>query len=189
MAAKKFSKDEIQKIVLGGVLFCFLIYAYFQFLLIPLDKEKEDLLAKSVTLGEQVKKADLEILKTRNLESRATEADAMVSVIRASVPDGPPIAWYPIRMRSFFKRQGFDQATLKMDGEGPAPLPFKNFLALNWTVNLDQVEYIPLALMVSAFENEYPFAQIQSMTIVATNEDPATQRVEFNYTELVPSKP
>lgn len=183
---KKFSKDEIQKMVLGGMMFAVLLYVFFQYLLTPLGKQEKTLVKKADEFREKIRAADLEIRKSKNLEAQAASATEMMTAIKASTPPGLPIAWYPVRLNSFFKRHGLNSPIVQMTGEAPAAGDLSSLLATGWSVTFDKSEFTKVGLAVAAMENESPMVQINDISIVASTDEPEFQKVVLTFEDYLP---
>src|SRR5438128_2245023 len=112
----KLGKEEIQKLVLGLLLFFGLIYSYFDLLLGPLVKRQEATQASIVALGPEIANAKAQVDKTKQLEAGSVNVQLTAKQVDAMIPEGSPVAWFPTRMGEFFKRQGIDKALTRMNG-------------------------------------------------------------------------
>src|SRR4051812_19065498 len=115
----KLGKDEIQKLVLGILLFFGLVYSYFDLLLMPLSKHQEAVRVSIVALGPEIANAKAKLEKTRQMELNAKTAQLTARQVDTMIPEGSPVAWFPTHMTDFFKKQGIDKALTRMNGELP----------------------------------------------------------------------
>ncbi len=184
----KLSKDDIQKIALGALMFCVLIYVYFTMMLAPLSASEKKFTTEAVALREKIREADLEIRKAKNLEAQALPATEMVAALRESTPKGLPIAWYPVRLMNFFKNQGLDDPlpTIQLASETPGIDSLQGFIDIQWNVNFERAPFTKFGHSMAALENENPLVQINNIGIVASTEQPEFQRVTLVFTDLLP---
>lgn len=180
----KLTKDQIQKIVLGGMMFCGVIYAYFEFLLGPQSAGRERALKAAAALEPQIGAARGQIAKTKAIEEKGPEAQRLLDQVKAMIPDGSPIAWLPTKVTDLFKREGIEKATPRMLNEGPER-ELTGFARITWVVDIPRAGFLTFATALSALENEEPLMEVQSFEIEATREDILNQRVTFNLLNLV----
>src|SRR5206468_1364952 len=107
----KLTKDQIQKLSLGGMMMCGLIYAFFEFLLHPLDLTREASLKKAADLEPQIAIARAQIAKTTTLEIEGPKAKQTIEQVLAMIPEGSPVAWFPPRIAEFFRQRGMDKVS------------------------------------------------------------------------------
>jgi hypothetical protein len=180
----KLGKEEIQKLVLGLLLFFGLIYSYFDLLLGPLSKRQEAARQSITALGPEIANAKAQIEKTRQMEQNIIAAQLTARQVDAMIPEGSPVAWFPTRMTEFFKKQGIDKALTRMNGELPdKDLP--GFRKLVWGVDLPKVEFASFAEAVAALENEEPLFEIAALQIDASREDVEAQHALITLNNLV----
>lgn len=180
----KLGKDEIQKLVLGGLLFFGVLYSYFTMLLGPLSKRQELTDVGVTALDGEITKAKAQIARTAEMERNAPIASATVEQVNAMIPEGSPVAWFPTRMAEFFKKQGIDKSATRMNNEVlDKELP--GFRRLAWGVDLPRVEFVPFATAVAALENEEPLIEISSLQIDASREDVETQHALITVNNIV----
>lgn len=180
----KLGKEEIQKLVLGLLLFFGLIYSYFDLLLGPLSKRQDATQASIVSLGPEIANAKAQIEKTRQLEAGAKAAQQTARQVDSMIPEGSPVAWFPTHMGEFFKRQHIDKALTRMNGELPdKELP--GFRKLVWGVDLPKVEFVSFAEAVAVLENEEPLYEIAALQIDASREDVEAQHALLTLNNLV----
>ena len=177
-------KDEIQKLVLGVLLFFGLIYSYFDLLLGPLTKHQEAVQASIVALGPEIENDKAQIARAKKMEEDAPTTQKTTRQVEQMIPDGSPVAWFPTRMTEFFKRQGIDKALTRMNGElSDKELP--GYRKLVWGVDLPKVEFVPFAEAIAALENEEPLYEIAAMQIDASREDVEAQHALLTVNNLV----
>ena len=131
----KLTKDQIQKIVLGAMLFSGVIYAYFEFLLGPQTAGRERAIKAAAALEPQITAARGQIVKTQALEEKGPEAQHLLDQVKAMIPSGSPIAWLPTKVADLFKREGVDKVTPRMLNEGPDK-ELTGFSRITWAARI-----------------------------------------------------
>jgi hypothetical protein len=180
----KLGKEEIQKLILGGLLLIGLIYGYFSMLLGPL-KTRQETVRKNITgLGPQIADAKAQIRRTHELEQNAPAATMTVRQVEAMIPEGSPVAWFPPRVAEFFKRQGVDKSATKLNNEF-AEKDLTGFRRMSWGVDLPKVEFAPFAAALAVLENEEPLLEITSMQLDASRDDVESQHALITVNNLV----
>lgn len=180
----KLGRDEIQKIVLAGLIVFGVVFSYFNLLLGPLSK-KQDALQKSVTaLGPEIANAKAQIKRTQELEQSAPAKMAMTKQVMAMIPEGSPVAWFPPRVGDFFKKQGLDKSSTKLNAEF-IDKEMVGFRRMSWGIDLPKVGFVPFATAVAALENEEPLLEINSLQLDASREDVETQHALLTVSNIV----
>lgn len=180
----KLGKEEIQKIVLGSLLFFGIVYSYFDLLMGPLKKGRVATLKNIESLAPEIAAAKAQIARTEAKEKSAPGAAVIVQQVSAMIPEGSPVAWFPTRIAEFFKRQGLDKAATRMNNEIPEKdLP--GFRRIAWAVDLPKIDFVPFATALAALENEEPLVEISSVQIDASREDVQTQHALFTVSNIV----
>jgi hypothetical protein len=180
----KLGKDEIQKIVLGVLMLFGVIYSYFDMLLGPLVKRQHATRQSIEALGPEIAAAKAQVEKTRQMELNAPNATLTARQVEAMIPEGSPVAWFPTRMAEFFKKQGLDKTSTRMNAEAPDK-ELAGFRKLAWGVDLPKVEFIPFAQALALLENDEPLLEISSLQIDASREDVEAQHVLLTVNNLV----
>jgi len=179
----KLRKDEIQKLVLSGILLMALVYVYFSMALGPLGSKQAALKKEIAGLLPKIESANKQIRRTRDLEARADELADELSRIASLIPVGAPIAWFPPRLVDFFEKQGIKGSTIRLAGDGDL-LKLDHFKSLRWMIDLPSVSYEQLGLTMAAFENEEPLVRISRLQI-DTTKDPEKQHVSLAVSNIV----
>jgi hypothetical protein len=177
-------KEEIQKIVLGGIMLVVLLYTYFFVILTGLTKAEA--LAKKTLLELQPKidASQKDIMALKALKEKKPAAQQTGDAVDALIPEGAPMAWFPPRIADFMKRHGVSHCTTRLTNEiKEQGIP--GYKRLTWTVELPQVEFIPLSIALAGLENEEPLLEITTIQIEATRNDPQFQRVLMTVSNLV----
>jgi len=178
------NKDEIQKIVLGAMVFVGVIYSYFAFLLGPLQNGREQALKETAELGPRITAARAQISKAKTLEAKAPESQRIVEQVQAMIPQGAPIAWVPTKIADLFTREGVDKVATRMSGEG-VEKELAGFGRFAWGVEVPRVEFTTMGRALSALENEEPLMEVQSVEVLAVRDDPQFQRVAITLQNIV----
>lgn len=180
----KLGKEEIQKLVLGLMLFFGVIYGYFSFLLGPLQKNQAVARQNIASLGPEIVKAKAQIEKTKQLEKTAPTALLASKQVEVMIPEGAPVAWFPTRMAEFFKKQGFDKTSTRMNSEAPdKELP--GFRRLTWSVDLPRIDFAPFASALATLENEEPLLEISNMQMDASREEVEMQHALITVNNII----
>jgi hypothetical protein len=180
----KLGKDEIQKLVLGGLMLIGLIYGYFSMLLGPLSTRQQTARKNIIALGPQIAEAKAQMRRTQELERNAPAATMTAQQVEAMIPEGSPVAWFPPRIAEFFKRQGVDKSATKLNNEFPEK-DLSGFRRMSWGVDLPKVEFAPFAVAIAALENEEPLLEITSMQLDASRDDVESQHALITVNNLV----
>lgn len=180
----KLDKEEIQKIVLGGLLLLGVVYSYFDMLLGPLMKRAELTQTAIVSLGPEIANAKAQIAKTEQLEKDTPKLVMPMRQAEAMIPEGAPVAWFPTRITDFFKKQGIDRATTRMNNETPEKeLP--GFRRIAWGVDLPKVDFPVFGQAVAALENSEPLLEITAVQIDSSRDDVESQHAFLTVNNLV----
>jgi hypothetical protein len=181
----KLEQDQIKKISLSALLLVALLYGYFTYLLGPVQQSEKSATNGIATVTPQIANAKLQIAKTADLEKKAPDAIAFLTNLKATIPDGAPIAWFPPKIADFFKSHGIEKCTSHIVSEGDDAMP--GFKRVVWSIDLPKVEFVPLGLAISSLENEEPLLTILNVSIDATREDAQYQHAILVVTTLVKS--
>lgn len=180
MKSKKFTKDQIQKILLSVLGFIGLIYCYFTFFLGPLEKSRKAMTATIAEVQAKTSSSKTEMKKTANLEMQAKEATGRYEALKATTADGAPIAWFPPKMRTFFGEQGIDKVTARLESSAEFKQPeLTDWIRNNWAIELPQSEYSALGKAIAELENTEPLLAINHVVIHAVPEEPQYQQVSL----------
>jgi hypothetical protein len=180
----KLGKEEIQKIVLGVLLFFGLIYSYFDLLLGPLSQREEATRHSVTALGPEILNSRAQVDKTNQMERDSAQATLPMRQVEAMIPEGSPVAWFPTQMADFFKKQGLDKVSTRMTGE-TVEKTLPGFRRIAWGVDLPKVEFVPFAQAIAALENEQPLLEISALQIDASRDDVETQHAFLTINNLV----
>jgi hypothetical protein len=179
----KLTKDQTQKIALGGLMLVALIYGYFEFLLGPVQKGREAALKAIETIGPQIATARGKVLEIEALKAKAPASKHTITQIKGLVPEGSPVAWFPPRITEFFKRQGVEKVTTRLTNESPEKdLP--GFRRMAWGIEVPRVEFGTFGTAVSELENQEMLLEIGTIELEASRDDFTNQRVTLTLSNL-----
>jgi len=179
----KLTKDEIQKIVLAGIVLVIVLYVYTNMLLGGLTRRETNANNDIKDLQPKVTAAKKQIAATRGLQQDAGQVSERLFEIKSLIPEGAPVAWFPPMMTDFFKRQGIPRSTTKLSSENNMEL--SGFKSLSWSVDLPQVDFVPLGIAVAALENQFPLLEINTLQIDAGSDYPGAQHVSLTVSNVV----
>ncbi len=183
---KKFTKDQLQKIILSSLMMIGLIYCYFTFLIAALNKSDSDTASSIDKLDKQIAAAKTNLKRSANVEEQARSSEELLAQVNDMVPDGAPIAWFPPRMNTFFARHGVKSVTVRNVGIDSAPDPtIKDFRNANWTVDIPQIGATTLGITLAGLENEEKLLEITKLQVSTQAEAPEKQRVSLNLLTLL----
>jgi|RhiMethySRZTD1v2_1073278.scaffolds.fasta_scaffold148139_2 hypothetical protein len=180
----KLGKEEIQKIALGGLMLIGIVYVYFNMLLGPLTQRQEITRKSIADLEPQIAAAQAQINKTAGLEATAPQADTTVAQVNAMIPEGSPVAWFPVKMSDFFKRQGLDKTATRMNNEYEDK-SLVGFRRISWSVDLPRIDFVPFAAALAQLENEEPLVAIGGLQIDTNRDDAEVQHILLTVHNLV----
>lgn len=179
----KLGKEEIQKLSLGLLLFVGMVYSYFSMLLFPEMAKQASLRKNIAALGPEITASQAQIKKGKDLETTASAKSQVVQQVHAMIPEGSPVAWFPPRMAEFFKRQGIDKTTSKMNADPVEKLA--GFRRLAWSIDLPRVDFGQFGAAVCAMENEELLMEITNVQIETSREDPESQHAVLTVHNLI----
>lgn len=180
----KFGKEEIKKTFLGGLVLFALLYVYFNIMLAPLAKKEKAYKKEIVEIQPKVATADSQIKTAAAIEKSAPEANEVLEHIKAMIPEGAPIAWFPPRMVDFFKRQGIEKCSVRLNNEVPEK-ELLGFKKLFWAIDIPKVEFVPLGIAISGLENEELLLEITNIKIEEIKDEAQYQRATLTVSTLV----
>ena len=182
----KFSKDQIQKMFLSGLLMVGLIYCYFTFLIGPLGKADTSHEADIASLDDEIGKAKTEIKRSKSMQEQAKAAEETLAQVNDMIPDGAPIAWFPPRIHAFFDRHNLKGVTVHPGALDGAPDPaMHNFRTADWAVDVPQAGVSQLGIALAGLENEEKLLEINHLQITTVADSPEKQHVSMNVTTLL----
>jgi len=177
---KKFNltRDQTKKIAISTISFVVLLYVYFNFFLGPLNRSHDSMLASIEAIQKKLGNSKSEISKASNLERQAGKASTHFAELKASNPEGAPIAWFPPRMKSFFANQQIDKVATRMDGSVAYKEPeLADWMKCTWQIDIPQSDFISVGHAIAELENQEPLLTVTKITIRAMPESPGLQQV------------
>ena len=172
------SREELKKVFLSAMIFVVLVYAYNNFLLDDLNKTEKTAKATIARLKPELEKAENQIRQTAALKDQAPHGVEALDQIKALIPQGEPLTWFPPRITDFFKRQGIERSSVRPLST-IANNEIAGFKRMTWIIDLPKVEYAQLAIAIAGLENEYPLLSITSLTI-----DQKIDSIQFQHAVL-----
>lgn len=183
---KKFTKDQLQKIILSSLMMIGLIYCYFTFLIAALNKSDVDTANTIDKLDKQIAAAKSNVKRSASVEEQARSSEELLAQVSDMVPDGAPIAWFPPRMNTFFTRHGVKGVAVRSAGIDATTDPvMKDFRNANWTVDIPQVGSTALGITLAGLENEEKLLEITKLQVTTQVDAPEKQRVSLNLLTLL----
>jgi hypothetical protein len=180
----KLGKEEIQKIVLSALMLFALLYCYFSLLLGPLQNGEKAARNSIAELTPQIAKDEATVREAQQMELRAPVAVSTMDQVKAMIPDGAPVAWFPQRISEFFKRQGIEKCTARA-GTDLGEKELTGFKKLGWTLDIPAVDTIPLAIAIAALENEQLLMEVTSIQLDALKDNVQYQRAVITVSTIV----
>ena len=178
MSDWKFTKDQIQKMVLSGMGFVVVIYVYFTFFLSPLNRSRLSMERTIADLQAKNGASKSEIQKASNLERIATDATARFAAYKNLSSEGAPIAWFPPRVKSFFATQKVERANARLESSGPYTEPeLSAWMRYTWLIDLPQTDFATFGRAIAEWENTDPLLNVTKVTMKALADDPQFQQV------------
>lgn len=174
----KLSKEEIQKVVLGGLLAIGVIYGHFNFILGPLKKRQLTAAKEVESLDPKIAAAKSQIARTQNLKAQTPGSEATMKQVEGMIPDGSPVAWFPTLVGEHFKSMGVQRVTTRMVSSVTDP-NVNGFRRISWAVDIPSINTLLFAQSLSDFVNQEPLVEPIALTIDFVREDPENQRVSL----------
>ena len=183
----KFTKEQIQKAVLAAMLAGGGLFYYGSEMLGPLAVRQAKAEKEIATLQPQIDKAKSQITRTRAVEAgdpNAEEARRVLAVMKAKIPDAPPVAWFPTRMETFLKQQGIAKPVFHAGAERKDP-GFQGFEELSWSIELPLATFSTLGRALAALENQEALLQITGLQIKPSAKEPDMHYAQITVASLV----
>ena len=172
---------QIQKLLLSAVGFVVLVYVYFVFFLGPLNRSREQMLAKMNDLQAKIGSSKSEMSKASNLERQASTAMSRYAAMKSLSPEGAPIAWFPPRMKLFFANYNIEKVTARLDTSGVFKEPeLSSWMRYNWIIDMPQCDFVTLGNAIAALENNEPLVSLVRINIKALGDAPQFQQVTLS---------
>ena len=186
MTLPKFTKDQIQKIVLSTIGFIALLYVYSNFFLGPLNKSRTTMAATIETLEGKIGSSKSELTKAAKLEQQASSATGRYAALKSLSPEGAPIAWFPPRMKSLFASQQIEKANARLETSAPYKQPeLSGWTKYTWNIEIPEADFAMLGKAISQLENSEPLLAIVKLSIHEIPNSPEFQQVNMSATTAI----
>ncbi|HLW35304.1 MAG TPA: hypothetical protein VKS98_06565 [Chthoniobacterales bacterium] len=186
MKIPNLSSDQIKKLVLSAMGFVFLLYVYFTFFLGPLQKSRDTTLARIDEMQKKIDGSKGEMSKAGNLERQAKDATARFASLKALIPDGAPIAWFPPRMKTFFAADQIDKASARLESNTSfKQAELSSWSKYNWIIELPQADFVALGKSIADLENAEPLLSITKLSVHVVTTDSQFQQVGIAATTVI----
>ena len=180
----KFNKEEIQKIILLALLLVGFLYVYFNMMIGGITANEVKKRAVIADLTPKIADARKQIKRTQDMEGQAASVNETLDEVKAMIPEGAPIAWFPPKIADYFKRQGIEKVTTSPNGELGEP-ELEGFRKLTWTIAIPKVAFNKLGIALAGLENEVPLMEVTRVEIQANREDPLMQTALLSVVTIV----
>jgi hypothetical protein len=180
----KLSKDQKQKLMLGGMMVIGVIYGFIEFLISPAQNARAAALKNIGTIQPKIDAAKAQIAKTNGLEAKLPETSKFNAQVAAMIPEGSPVAWFPPRVADYFKQQGIDKVSARANSD-TVEKELTGYKRYNWGVEIPRAEFIALGTALAEMENGEPLLEIQAIDIEANRDDAQAQRANLTINTLV----
>ena len=185
----KFTKDQVQKLVLSTMGLLFLLYVYFSFFLGPLTRSRATAVAAIADRQAKLDGSKDEITKAAKLEQTAKNATARFAALRALNPEGAPIAWFPPRVKTFFANQQIDKTVARLDkNTGFKQGELSGWSRYSWLIELPQADYATLGKAVAELENSEPLLSVTKLSIHTSGDQPQFQKIDLAAENVIMEK-
>jgi len=180
------SSDQIKKLVLSAMGFVFLLYVYFTFFLGPLQKSRDSTLTAIDEMQKKIDGSKGEMAKAGNLERQAKDATARFAALKALIPDGAPIAWFPPRVKTFFATDHIDKASARLESNTAfKQAELSSWSKYNWLIELPQADFVALGKSIADLENAEPLLSITKLNIHVLPAESQFQQVGIAATSVI----
>jgi hypothetical protein len=180
----KLTKEQIKKLSIGAVGFCAIVYGFFTFLLGPVTEERTTVQNETSALEPKIKAANAQLAKTKALEAKGPQSDALLEAVNAMIPVGSPIAWVPTKVADLLKREGIDKVSTRMANE-VTEKELTGFGKVSWAVEIPGADFMAFATALAKLENEEPLFEVVGFEIEAGREDVQKQRSTLTLHNIV----
>ena len=180
----KLNAEEIKKLFLSTLMIAILLYCYSNLMLDDLNKREARSTGIINSLTPEIKKAQEQINRTALLKEKAPAENEILDQIKAMIPAGEPVAWFPPRITEFFKRQGIEKCTVRQGGAA-AGKELPGFKRIGWSIDLPKTEFVQLAIAIAGLENEEPLIEIVNLQIDENNENHQFQHAILNVSTII----
>ena len=183
----KINKDQLQKAFLAGLLACGGLYYYGVEMLQPLSLREVGARKEIASLETKVKEAKSRIARTQAIAAGDVNAAAALhayEVMRAKIPGGQPVAWFPTRLSETFRQQGIAKQSFRCNPEiGESEIPGYKFSS--WSIELAETHFSALGAALARLENQEALVQINTLQINSGNKEPETHHAQLTISTIV----
>lgn len=180
----KLNKDQKQKIALGSMLLVGVVYAIIEFLISPVSLRRQAANKDTEALEPKIQMARAQIAKTKGLQAKLPDAEKLLAQVGGMIPEGAPMAWFPPRLTEYFRRQGIDKVTARLNTE-VVEKELTGYKRINWGVEFPRVDFLAFARGVAEMENGEPLLEIQSLELEVSRDEQSFQRANLIINNLV----
>jgi hypothetical protein len=180
----KLGREEVQKIVLGGLIIFGVIFSYFNLLLGPLARGAKATRERITVLAGEIEAGKAQLMKTEAAERLAPEQAEVRRAMVSGIPEGAPVAWFPPRMGWFFKERGMEKVTTRMTSE-VVEKELRGFRRVVWTLDFPKVGFFQFAGAIADLENAEPLLEVTQIQIDAGREEPEAQKAVLTVSHYV----
>jgi hypothetical protein len=189
MNMPKLNGDQLKKVILSLMGFVFLLYAYSNFFLGPLNRSRGTMQTKMKATQEKLDRSKDDLSKAASLEKSARSATTRFAAFKALNPEGAPIAWFPPRMKTFFANQQIDKAGVRLENTASLKEPeLANWTNYTWIIDLPQADYAALGKAIAQLENSEPLMAIRKLNIRAITDQQQFQQVTITAVNCIPKQ-
>ena len=180
----KLNPEQIKKLVLCGILLCFVFYWYFV-LLLPGLKKSENATKKMISdMRPKIEAAERQIAAVRGLEKEAPNVANILDALKSMIPDESPIAWFPPRMKDFFERHGIQKVRTSIKRDS-SDIRVSGLKRVEWTIEIPVADAVSLGIAIAGLENEDPLVEVRSVQISRLPDNIEYQRATLTLSSLV----
>jgi hypothetical protein len=180
----KLEKAELEKLVLGALLFSGVTYGYWAFLLSPLRLREKQVGVVELDLDRKLKEAREKVAKGERARMEGPLVQQVLDQVAGMIPEGAPVAWFPSQISTVFRENGIGKSAVRLISESPEKA-LEGYTRTVWAVEVPKAEFIPLARSVAALENGHPLVEVTSMGVESNRDDPERMRVVLGLRRLV----
>lgn len=168
------NKDQKQRLILASMIVLGVIYAYFMFVLGPLQDQKKRDQNNIARIEPDIAKAKAQLKKVDDLKGRAPESRRLVDQVNAMIPEGTPVAWFPQQISDFFRKHSVDKVTVKQIAD-TAEKDLPGYKRITWAFDMPKVEFLSLGSAIADLENSSPLVELQQVEITVSRDDNGAQ--------------
>lgn len=183
----KFSKNEIQKIVLAIMGFLFVLYAYFQFLLNPMIDSAERSSLDLAKLTPKMEEAKKQFKNTQAAAYEVPEKKKLVDALRAGLPERSPLSWFPGKITEHLSRLGvenIDKVKIRQQ-TGDSRLYFDMFHQCIWNIDVPYITYAQFGKFIEGIDNDELLLTVSRITFTINSDNPEAHHLVLELTSLV----